>query len=120
MNTPALPRQLPPSMPQLRSHVGRRLARWFVTRCGWKLRGDFPEPRREHHLLHALTLHPKVHDLEEGFAVGITILQITSLLVQLGNCRQNLLAIRLDFERREKAPDHDVAVSLVRLDLFGG
>lgn len=33
-------------MPQLRSHAGRRLARWFVTRCGWKLRGDFPDVAR--------------------------------------------------------------------------
>lgn len=46
MNIPALPQHLPPSMPQLRSHAGRRLARWFVTRCGWKLRGEFPDVAR--------------------------------------------------------------------------
>ena len=33
-------------MPQLRSHIGRRLARWVVTACGWKLVGDFPDVGR--------------------------------------------------------------------------
>lgn len=33
-------------MPQLRAHAGRRLVRWFVTACGWKLRGDFPDVAR--------------------------------------------------------------------------
>jgi 1-acyl-sn-glycerol-3-phosphate acyltransferase len=33
-------------MPQLRSHLGRRLARWFVTACGWSLRGEFPDVAR--------------------------------------------------------------------------
>jgi 1-acyl-sn-glycerol-3-phosphate acyltransferase len=46
LNRPALPEQLPPSMPQLPSHAGRRLARWFVTRCGWKLGGEFPDVPR--------------------------------------------------------------------------
>ncbi len=46
MKRPALPEQLPASMPQLRAHAGRRLVRWFVTACGWKLRGDFPDVAR--------------------------------------------------------------------------
>ncbi|HET9031499.1 MAG TPA: 1-acyl-sn-glycerol-3-phosphate acyltransferase [Dokdonella sp.] len=33
-------------MPQLQSHAGRRLARWFVTRCGWKVIGEFPDVAR--------------------------------------------------------------------------
>lgn len=33
-------------MPQLRSHVGRRIARWFITLCGWKLVGEFPDVPR--------------------------------------------------------------------------
>lgn len=46
MSHAALPEQLPPAMPQLRVHLGRRLARWFVTACGWKLVGEFPDVAR--------------------------------------------------------------------------
>jgi 1-acyl-sn-glycerol-3-phosphate acyltransferase len=41
-----LPASLPPSMPRLPSHWGRRLARWVVIRCGWSLRGEFPDVAR--------------------------------------------------------------------------
>lgn len=43
MNEPALPPRLPPSVPQFPPHFGRRLAAWIVTRCGWRLRGEFPD-----------------------------------------------------------------------------
>lgn len=46
MSRSPLPEQLPASMPQLQSHAGRRLARWFVTKCGWKLVGEFPDVPR--------------------------------------------------------------------------
>ncbi len=46
MSKPSLPKHLPPSVPQLKSHLGRRLARWFIGVCGWKLVGDFPDVDR--------------------------------------------------------------------------
>lgn len=46
MKRPAMPERLPASMPQLAPHAGRRLVRWFVTACGWKLRGEFPDVAR--------------------------------------------------------------------------
>ena len=46
MSAESLPRQLPASVPQLKSHVGRRLARWILRICGWKLVGDFPDVSR--------------------------------------------------------------------------
>lgn len=42
--TPApLAPALPPSMPQLPPHAGRRLCAWWLRRCGWQLRGQFPD-----------------------------------------------------------------------------
>ncbi len=46
MSRPSLPDDLPPSAPQLNSHLGRRLARWFIRICGWKLVGEFPDVGR--------------------------------------------------------------------------
>src|SRR5690606_16874637 len=43
---PSLPDRLSPSVPQLKSHFGRRLARWFIGICGWKLVGEFPDVAR--------------------------------------------------------------------------
>lgn len=40
--TGALP-TLPPSMPRFSQHGGRRLCAWFLRRCGWQLRGEFPD-----------------------------------------------------------------------------
>ena len=46
MSESLLPEHLAPSVPQLKSHFGRRLARWFIGICGWKLVGDFPDVAR--------------------------------------------------------------------------
>lgn len=46
MSGSPLPEHLPPSVPQLKSHFGRRLARWFIGICGWKLAGEFPDVAR--------------------------------------------------------------------------
>lgn len=46
MSKPSLPERLAPSVPQLRSHLGRRLARWFIGLCGWKIVGEFPDVAR--------------------------------------------------------------------------
>lgn len=37
----ALP--LPPSMPQLAQNRRRRLCDWILARCGWRIRGRFPD-----------------------------------------------------------------------------
>lgn len=37
---------LPPSVPQFPPNAGRRLCRWILRQCGWRLAGRFPdEPR---------------------------------------------------------------------------
>ncbi|MEP6882623.1 MAG: lysophospholipid acyltransferase family protein [Dokdonella sp.] len=46
MSESHLPEHLAPSVPQLKSHVGRRLARGFIGLCGWKLVGEFPDVAR--------------------------------------------------------------------------
>lgn len=46
MKRGALPDRLPSSMPQFARHAGRRLARWIVVRCGWRLAGEFPDVAR--------------------------------------------------------------------------
>jgi 1-acyl-sn-glycerol-3-phosphate acyltransferase len=40
----ALP--LPPAMPQLRQNAWRRVCRWFLGRCGWRIAGSFPDIAR--------------------------------------------------------------------------
>ncbi|MBC6943143.1 MAG: acyltransferase [Xanthomonadales bacterium] len=34
---------LPPAMPQLPQHGGRRLCAWYLRRCGWRIEGTFPD-----------------------------------------------------------------------------
>jgi 1-acyl-sn-glycerol-3-phosphate acyltransferase len=34
---------LPPSMPQLPDHALRRVCAWVLRRCGWQMRGAFPD-----------------------------------------------------------------------------
>lgn len=46
MKRGSLPDSLPASVPQFADHAGRRLCRWIVTRCGWSLRGEFPDAKR--------------------------------------------------------------------------
>ncbi len=37
----ALP--LPPQVPRLAPHAGRRMCDWILARCGWRLAGTFPD-----------------------------------------------------------------------------
>lgn len=37
---------LPPSVPQFHPHAGRRLCRWILRQCGWRLAGRFPDEAR--------------------------------------------------------------------------
>lgn len=70
MSPTRLPDRLPASMPKLHSHAGRRLARWLVTLCGWKLVGEFPDVPR---LVLIAAPHSSLWDGVWGLLVKIAI-----------------------------------------------